>query len=308
MSHECEDCGEVFETLTEKRLHECDSDPGEATSDSGYDESLADYRERIEDGEFDALSDALATFETAQETAHEADAEAYRDRFQTYFEPFADGLDRFAREEGWPALEEFVEAYDPRADAFPHVSGVIENAVGRFIVRTRLEDGVDAIPADALVYLRAVPAACPSGAHVASEEAAAYGWGIGHGEEPVADHLQEMADEHYYWVSTAIGSAVYADQAAAVELVSRIVTDETISFRVSHPRMTIGPTPFFLSAAVAPEVGHAPTVPRHLDWESEHGYTFQWDPEVKSELRDLARETDAVESLPEDWTIADLAI
>jgi phytoene dehydrogenase-like protein len=311
MSHECEDCGEQFETRTEKRVHDCPGEAGGSASseiETEYGDELADYRARIENDEFGALYGGLAALEAAQEAAHDADADAYRDLFDEYFQPFADGLDRVAREEGWSALAEFIEAYDPRTGTFPHVSGVIENAVGRFVVRTRLEDGVDAIPADALAYLRAVPPACPSGADVAFEEAATYGWGIGHPEEPVADHLHEMADEHRYWVGAALETAVYADQAAAVEVLSRIVTDGSISFTVPHSLLVVGAPRFFLSAAVRPEIDRDPTTPRDWDWQSKYDYTFEWDPEVKTRIRDLATETGATEDLPADWTLASLAI
>jgi hypothetical protein len=305
--HECEDCGETFDTLTERRLHECDGESGSSAVGAEYGEELAAFRDRIEDGEFDALYGALATFEDAQAAAHETDADAYRDLFWEYFEPFADGLDRFAVAEGWPVLAEFVEAYDPDGGTFPHVSAVIENAVGRFVIRTRLEGGVEAIPADALAYLRSVPPACPSGADAAFEEATTYGWGIGHPEEPVADRLRGMAEEHRFWVSAALEAALHADQEAAVDLLARIVTDDDVSFTVPHSRLTVDAARFFLDAVVGPDVGRDPAVPRYWD-RREYGDAFAWDPEVKARVRELVRETGVADDLPEEWTLADLGI
>lgn len=311
MSHECAGCGETFDTLTEKRLHDCSGGTADAASTPTGDEhgeELATFRERVADGEFDALYGALATFEAAQDAAGE-DPDAYRELFREYFEPFADGLDRFAREEGWSVLAEFVEAYHPRtAETFPHVSPVIENAVGRFVIRTRLEDGVAAIPGEALAYLRAIPSARPSGADAAFEEAGTYGWGIGHPEEPVADHLHEAAEEHRFWVSTALEAAFHADQAAAADLLARIATDDDIEFRVQHAILPLDATRFFLASAAAPDAGHDSGIPRYWDWQAAYDYTFRWDPDVRDRIRDLARETGAAEELPADWEIADLAI
>jgi hypothetical protein len=277
--------------------------------DARHREELTALRDRIDDGEFDALDGALAALEAAGKAAGERGPEAYRDLFETYYEPFADGLDRLARAEGWPVLAEFIEAYDPRTtETFPRVSAVVENAVGRFVVRTRFGDGVDAIPAEALAYLRAVPPACPSDAGAAFDEAATYGWGIGHPEEAVADHVHDMADEHRYWASATLEVGLRADQAAAVDLLGRIVTDDEIDFAVPHSLLVPGAERFFLATAAGAEAGRDPGVPRFWDWQAEYDYTFEWDPDVEARVRELARETGVADDLPENWTLGDLAI
>jgi len=273
-----------------------------------HDDDLAVLRERVANGELDASYDALVTLESALDDASD-DGVTDRDLLRTYGEPFADGLDRLARVEGWPALAEVVEAYDPRTAAeFPHVTAVIANAVGRLVVRTRLEVGVEAIPAGALAYLDAIPFARTSGADAAFEEAGTYGWGIGHPDEPVADHLHDAAEDQAFWVSAAIEAALYADQAAAVDLLARIVTDDTIEVDVRHSLLDPDAPRFFLASVAGPATGRDRTPPRYWDWRAEYDYVFSWDPEVQERVRKLARETGVAEELPPEWEIADLAI
>ncbi|WP_222912769.1 hypothetical protein [Natrinema sp. SYSU A 869] len=54
-------------------------------------------------------------------------------------------------------LVEFVDAYDPREDRLPEVAHVIANAMGRSLVRTRLSEGINSVPAEALAYLGVIP-------------------------------------------------------------------------------------------------------------------------------------------------------
>ncbi len=159
---------------------------------------------------------------------------------------------RHADRKATPRLfREHFEPYHPRtAEEFLHVSPVIENAVGRFVIRTRLEDGVAATPGEALAYLRAIPSARPSGADAAFEEAGTYGWGIGHPEEPVAD------------------------------LLARIATDDDVEFRVQHSILTLDAARFFLASAAGPDAGYDSGIPRYWDWRAACGDTFQWDPDV----------------------------
>jgi hypothetical protein len=112
-----------------------------------------------------------------------------------YCEPFAAGLDTAAQTSGWAVPVEFATAYDPREeDAFPEVGHVIANAIGRSVSRPRRDDSVGEIPAEALAFLGAIPNSVNE-FHVAYEESYTYGWGIGHPEHSVADHLLALAEE-----------------------------------------------------------------------------------------------------------------
>jgi len=129
MAHECEDCGESFETLTRLRTHDCggtggvsgsassfggasdvdiasDAETATSSSTTGRNASvpeLDDQIERVSDGEFGAVIAAVATFESAQSSALDAgdSGDTYRDVFWSYYEPVADRLDAATRSEGW---------------------------------------------------------------------------------------------------------------------------------------------------------------------------------------------------------------
>jgi hypothetical protein len=237
MAHECEDCGESFETLTRLRLHDCEVTTPPAPSDA--EEPLTDDRDatvpdlddhldRASDGDVDAILGAVATFESELSAALDEDdgGATYRDVFWAYYEPISDALDEAARSGGWPILEGILEAYDPTIDeTIPLATPAIANAVGRTVIRTRLADGVEAIPAGALDYLDAVAVEAGDGDDLATEETHAYGWGIGRPDHAVVDRLHERASEDVFWVNPVLEHAFYADQHAAVDALERLVRD-----------------------------------------------------------------------------------
>jgi hypothetical protein len=157
MAHECDDCGESFETLTRLRLHDCgdvqsetsstSSDPNR--SDSGYSSpteernasvaELDNLLDRFSDGDNDALHYAVVEFESALSAALEEDnsGDTYRDVFWPYHERVSDALDEAARSEGWTFLEDVIDAHDPtQDDEIPLVTPTVANAVGRYLIRS----------------------------------------------------------------------------------------------------------------------------------------------------------------------------
>jgi len=181
MGYECDECGESFDTLSGFRLHDCTSWSDDTTRGDGppadewdsdappveeeYATLVGDLPSLVSDateGDVPSLYRAIAEYETVLEDAPKSDepgaADAYYDVLFEYYEPLADGLDVAARANGWDVLVEFVDAYDPReGDRLPDVSHVIANAVGRSLARTRLSEGVESVPPDALAYLGAIP-------------------------------------------------------------------------------------------------------------------------------------------------------
>jgi hypothetical protein len=314
MAHECPNCGETFDSLDAFGDHPCvtefvegDDTDDPAASAPEIDEHLAAAR----DGDVEALHAAMSTFAERLEKRR-GDGRAGSDGlYWTYFESLADCLDEHVRREGWSLLSEFTSEYDPRLedDGAPAGRGPVENAVGRLVVRTRLAAGVEAVPAGALEYLRAFG----RDESAASEESFVYGWGIGHPDHAVADHLHAMASDHYLWVGEALTQAFYADQAAATDLLERLVTDDDLAFTwPPHSDEGVDSERFFLATVAdvdAFDVDAAPDgyLPRFWDWRSEFDYRFEWAPTTRRRVRQLVVDRGLDEELPEDWTLADLA-
>jgi hypothetical protein len=326
MSHECADCGDTFETLTRLRLHDCpgsarDESDGTPASDSDDQASadeegatgnadLDDPLERAKRGQLDVLPKAIAMYESGLQSAREESDDQYREVFWEYYEPLADAIDRYTRADGWTVLQDFVEAYYPQASGeLPFVIPIVENAVGRFVIQTRLTQPVRYIPEEALSFLRSVPVNAPDGADVAFEEVQTYGWGINHPEHPTADHLHEMAAEHKFWAKASLEQAFYADQHAAVELLEQLVRDDPVDVSVSYVRGTAGGARSFLDCVAGPDNDeYWLQIPRYWDCHDHDAFLFDWAPEVKEQIRDLVRDTGIDEGLPADWTFQDLAV
>lgn len=308
MAHQCEDCGASFETLSGLRLHDCSDIQGGA-DDGGAALDLDAPVDAAASGDVSALHRAVATYEAELATAIDRGdgGTAYRELFWDYYEPLADGLDAAATERGWSVLAEFVDAYDPETDEdVPLCSPVVENAVGRFVVRSRLTEGVEAIPTAALAYLLAIPRNTET--DVPREESFAYGWGIDHPDHAVADRIYEMAHDEYFWASAALEQAFYADQEAAVSLLERLVTAEDVEFTVTHPDGDVTSARFFLDAVAGVEYGLDGRLPRYWDWQTELDYTFEWEESVRQRIRQLVAETGVDASVPEDWSFTDLGL
>jgi len=245
----------------------------------------------------DTIERALAEHERlirqAQQDGRRSQA---RDLFWDYFEPLATHLDAVVKTEGWSALADLIETYDAQDDdGDPAPTPVIGNAIGRYLIRTRLADGVDNFPAEGLDYLFALHGD-ETGA--GWEESAAYGWGIGHPTQPVADHIQTAAREDIYWISSVLEHTFYADQHAACDCLAEIVSDDD----VDDVRFA------FDAVSRCDRVDRWPTVPRYWDWEDTPDISFQWKPEIVVRIRDLVAETERVQELPDDWSFQDLEV
>jgi hypothetical protein len=335
MSHECEDCGESFETLTRLRLHDCGDD---GTDDAGIDADsparrsdtstatsaiggsgtstavpdLDDHLEQVSAGEFGAIYGAVATFESALSTTlDEGGGDAYRDVFWAYYERVGDALDAVARSEGWAPLGDVVAAYDPAAgDAIPLSTPATANAVGRHVIRARLTDGVAAIPVEALEYLDAVAVNAGDADDVALEEVHAYGWGIGHSDHAVVDRLRERASDDVFSVNASLEHAFYADQEAAVDALERLVTGESLDGTLPRPRRDdISDGRYLLDCVYGLKTDdYWPTTPRYWNWHEELAYTFELDETVERRIRELVAEMGFDADLPDEWTLRDLGV
>jgi len=330
MAHECDDCGESFETLTRLRLHDCgdvQSDTSSTSTDSGRSKSnssptkkrneavaeLDNLLDRFSDGDVDALHYAVVEFEAALSTAVEEDSsgDTFRDVFWPYYERVSNELDDAAKVHGWPFLADVIDAHEPtEKDEFPLVTPTIANAVGRYLIRTRITDGVEAIPVKALEYLNTVAVNAPESDDVAREEVHVYGWGIGHPNHSVVDQLHARTTEDIFSVSPTVEHAFYADQYAAVDLLEQLVRDESINGTL--PRVTrddMSYRRYLLDCVYGLKTdGHWPGMPRYYDWYDELDYAFELDETVEQRIRDLVEEVGFDADLSNDWTFRDLGI
>jgi predicted nucleic acid-binding Zn-ribbon protein len=346
MPHTCEDCGEKFDTLSGKRLHDCpgDEEPAEQErrkQDEEFDslirkleheeelavkrkvsDALIDALERARDGDHAAVHQALTRYERQliEEWENYEDGE-YWGFHRVFFGPAVEGLETAVQAEGWPYLLDVLDAYWPDVtldfdsypeheafsmaetddwEQFPHVSHVLVTVVGKHMVRTRLMEGVEAIPADALEYQLLFHR------HPGDEspwiDSMSYGWGIGHPEHDVEGTIETLVEGEYeIWAGTAIEHALYADQYAATELIEDLFEAKV----VSDPAL-------ILQAVGLIERGYVPDSSGHWDWETlyptVHEAGQDWDPEVRERLRSVVEECGLAKQLPDKWTFEDIVV
>lgn len=341
MSPECDDCGQEFETLSRLRLHDCPNDQlSEATDEpttTTMDESagslpadsdverqelerehpdvVGDLPALVDDaraGDLSGLSRAIAEYERVLTKVSRGDTpggdDLHHDLLFAYYEPLADGLDAATESAGWGILVEFADAYAPyEQHEFPEVGHVIANAIGRSVIRTRRSEGVDAIPADALVFLGAIPEYVDE-FHVAYEESYTYGWGITHPDHSVANHLLALAQDEPMFVKVTLNTAFYVDQHAALDVFETLVTDEASSG--THKRFGIETdlTEFYFQAVADLETEQllGPHAPLYWDEDDTLPRIIDVDPDVKQRIQDLALETGIIDSVPANWSLRNL--
>jgi hypothetical protein len=319
MTHNCPNCGETFETLDEFAEHPCAKDlrAGESKTSgqtNPFDDPSSPGQMEISEidtelakatsGDSSALHAALSIYNQELEEKREKGDGRHSDIYWEYFEPLADCLDEHAQEDGWALLSEFTAVYGPTEDGkAPGASGVVENAVGRYVITTRFSEGVEGVAAGALEYLRSFG----ESESAASEESFVYGWGIGHERHSVSDHLHSMAQEHYLWVGQTLEQAFYADQESAIELLERLVRDDDISFTWPHDRREgVGADRFFLSTVAHLDSDGEEYRPRFWGWRNDFDYSFEWKPETRNRIRNLVEESEVLESADEPWTFEEL--
>lgn len=195
------------------------------------------------------------------------------DRFERYhYDRVTTGIDTVALTEGWPFLSDLIEAYDPREDdeASP-VTGVVVNAVARFIIRTRLTGSIADIPDLAVESLGSAADASPE--TETWRESTAIGWAVGHAAVNVADLVATaVTNGRGEWAANTLRHVFYADQIAAVAIVDRLATEGTLE------AMPVDFIPDLEDATAWPP---GPTG----RWWEEFAYSFAWDPDVRQRVR-----------------------
>lgn len=262
-------------------------------------------------GDVAALTQAVATYETQLASAHESEeSDRYRGISRAYRKELITVLDDTTQTEGWKLLEKFLDAYHPEtADEFPHVTTVLQNVTGRYLIRTRLSEGVDAVPVPALEFFSSIlDQVDGDGYDFINEALHPYGWGIGHSEYSVADNIHQHASIDIFVVNPMLEHAFYADQHLAMDLLEQIVRDDSIQWSLSHPTGQISEARSLLDAPAGAVSEFTPTIPRYWDWQKELDYEFELDEKVEQRIRDLVTEEGIDNGLPDDWEITDLIL
>lgn len=140
-----------------------------------------------------------------------------------YLEELIDFVDTTATVDGidWAFLEESVDAYPPGVGDH-HCSSILANVVARCVIRTRIREGVNAIPTWALEYLADVTVEDDS--EWAWESTAAFGWAVGHPEIAVLDRALERAESgDDSWAMGILTHATFADPEAGIDLLEQLL-------------------------------------------------------------------------------------
>jgi hypothetical protein len=273
----------------------------------GLDQQLAS----ADDGDVTALTRAVATYETRLSTAHEdGESDRYRGISRAYREQLIIVLDDAIQTEGWGILEEFLNAYHPETtDGFPHVTTILQNVTGRYLIRTRLSDGVDAIPAPALAFFSSILDQIEGDGYDFIREALhPYGWGIGHPDHSVADNIHQHASTGLPLVNAMLEHAFYADQHSAIELLEQLINDEAVRQTLPYRSGEISGPRYLLDAPAGAVSEFSPTIPRYWEWQEDLDYEFVLDEDVEKRIRDIVTEEGIDHDLPTDWTTADLTL
>ena len=262
-------------------------------------------------GDVTALTQGVATYEARLGSAHEADeSDHYRGISRAYKEQLITVLDDVTQSEGWKFLVDFLDAYHPEtADEFPHVTTILQNVTGRYLIRTRLSDDVEAIPVEALEYFSSILDGLDGeGYDYILEGMHPYGWGIGHPNHSVAEDIHQHASTDIFVVNAMLEHAFYADQHLAMDLLERIARDDSIQERITYARGQISETRNLLDSPAGAVSNFSPTIPRYWDWNDELDYQFELDEDVEQRIRDLVAEEGIDDGLPSDWEIDDLTL
>ena len=264
-----------------------------------------------ENGDMNALTKVVATYETQLATAHEkGESDRYRGISRAYQEQLITVLDDATQTEGWELVEDFLDAYHPdTADKFPHVTTILQNVTSRYLIRTRLSAGIDSVPVSALTFFSSILDQFEGDGYDFIREALhPYGWGIGHPDHSVADDIHQYASSSLPLVNAILEHAFYADQHSAVELLEELVNDESVQQTLPYRSGKISGPRYLLDTPAGAVSDFDPTVPRYWEWQEELDYEFVLDEGVETRIREIVAEQGVGDELSSDWEIADLTL
>jgi hypothetical protein len=188
---------------------------------------IAPLRRALEDATPGQQSDVyslLAAWDQSIETAFDHGGRSrFLEVMNQYREDVIDLVDTAATIDGieWAFLEECVDAYPPGVGDH-HCSSILANVVARCVIRTRIREGVDAIPTWALEYLADITVEDDS--EWAWESAAAFGWAVDHPEVAVLDRALDRAEDgDDTWAMGILTHATFADPEAGIDLLEGLL-------------------------------------------------------------------------------------
>jgi len=182
-------------------------------------------REATEGNQADIYT-LLANWNTTLDSTLDQSGDLFRDVLWDYLKETLEVIDVAAvgHEPDWSFLQDCADAYPP-AVGDHHCTMLIANILGRCIIRTRLRHDVDEIPTWALNYLGEITR--EDDKDIATEESAAFGWGIGHQDKAVADRILARAEaDDEFWAASALIHVTFADANAAINLYDRILQSQ----------------------------------------------------------------------------------
>jgi hypothetical protein len=223
----------------------------------------------------------LAAWDKSLRTALErSDGSRFREVMKQYRPQVLEIVDSAATDDDidWAFLEDCVEAY-PAGVGDHYCSSILANVVARCVIRTRITDGVKAIPAWALEYLRSIT--IDDDGDWAIGAAGAYGWGVGHPDVAVIDWIVERAETEDEWaILDYLQQMGFADPDAAITLLKRLLRSPDVREDIEYLEV--------LSDSLGQDFS---TFPKHWDPHTELDYSATFTEDQRERLLKILGDT-----------------
>lgn len=131
----------------------------------------------------------------------------------------------------WLFLQECIEAYPPGVDDH-HCSQVLANVVARYVIRSRINQGPDAVPGWTVDYLMGITV--EDDTEWAWESASALGWVVGHSDIAVLDRIVDHTDtDSESWAMDVLKHVAFADPEASITLLDWLLRSSHLAYGTS---------------------------------------------------------------------------
>ncbi len=197
-------------------------------------------------------------------------------------EKFSNVLFEFTEKEGWPFILELIDRYGPdNPDMIDNIP--VEDVTGRMIIHTRVNEGVEKIPIEALEYLTSFHDA----PDIEWEDSFVCGWGFNHPDFDFKEIIERSLEyDEYLWVSALLERAFYADQKKAAPILIDLLKRDDISLII---KMGLVQSITFFTDREGWDMPDCS--PRYWNWKEAIGYrSFDWDEEVERSLKEVIEE------------------